>query len=182
MYIKIVDGLPAQYSIQSLRKDNQDVSFPREIPDHILAEFDVYPVISVEQPTVDSATQVVERNGFVYNEDMQQWETAWAVRNKSPDELATALARLQQQIVAATQQRLDDFAKTRNYDGILSACTYASSAVQKFATEGTAAIQLRDATWSTLYQILAEVQAGTRPVPSGFADIEGDLPVLSWPE
>jgi hypothetical protein len=29
--------------------------------------------------------------------------------------------------------------------------------------------------------MLAEVLAGTRPMPSGYADIEGELPALSWP-
>jgi hypothetical protein len=30
--------------------------------------------------------------------------------------------------------------------------------------------------------MLAEVQAGLRPIPSGYADIEADLPPLAWPE
>lgn len=88
---------------------------------------------------------------------------------------------LQQSIVAATQLRLDTFFQTRNYDGVLSACTYATSAVPKFAAEGQYAVQARDATWAALYTILAEVEAGTRPVPSGYADIEQDLPALAWP-
>jgi len=85
------------------------------------------------------------------------------------------------QIIDATQKRLDDFAHTRNYDGILSACTYATSAVPKFATEGQYCVEVRDTTWAALYDILEEVQAGTRPKPSGYADIEDDLPVLTWP-
>ena len=93
---------------------------------------------------------------------------------KSPEEL-------QAEIVTATQQRLDDFARTRNYDGILSLCTYATSTVPKFQAEGQYGVTARDATWATLYQILAEVEAGTRPVPSGCADIEPDLPALAWP-
>lgn len=83
--------------------------------------------------------------------------------------------------VAAIQERLDDFARTRNYDGILSACTYATSTVPKFAAEGQTAVNLRDATWSAAYAILAEVQAGARPMPASLADIEADLPALGWP-
>ena len=90
-------------------------------------------------------------------------------------------AEIQAVIVAATQQRLDDFARTRNYDGILSAATYASSTVPRFADEGQAAVNARDATWATLYTLLGEVQAGTRPMPAGFADIEAELPALEWP-
>lgn len=89
---------------------------------------------------------------------------------------------LQERVVTATQQRLDDFARTRNYDGILSACTYATSAVPKFQAEGQYAVQVRDATWAALYALLDEVQAGTRPVPASFADVEPMLPPLEWPQ
>jgi len=88
---------------------------------------------------------------------------------------------LQADIVTATQQRLDDFARTRNYDGILSLCTYATSTVQKFQAEGQYGVTARDATWAKLYEMLAEVQAGTRPMPNGYADVEPELPVLEWP-
>jgi len=93
---------------------------------------------------------------------------------KSPEELQT-------EIVDATQKRLDDFARTRNYDGILSLCTYATSTVPKFQVEGQYGVNARDNTWATLYTILGEVQAGTRPVPSGYADVEPLLPTLEWP-
>ncbi len=89
---------------------------------------------------------------------------------------------LQERVVAATQQRLDDFARTRNYDGILSACTYATSAVPKFQAEGQYAVQVRAATWAALHALLDEVQAGTRQVPASFADVEPMLPPLEWPQ
>lgn len=115
-----------------------------------------------------------------------QWQDKWVVVDLVGQELAERLAymaaEVQAQVVTAVQVRLDDFARTRNYDGILSVCTYATSAVPKFAAEGQAAVNLRDATWATLYGILAQVQAGTRAMPSSFADIETELPALSWPE
>ncbi len=85
------------------------------------------------------------------------------------------------QITQDTQRRLDDFARTGNYDGILSLCTYATSQVPKFQAEGQYGVTARDATWAALYQIMAEVEAGARPMPSGYADIEPDLPALVWP-
>lgn len=99
----------------------------------------------------------------------------------SPPPVPVDPQQLQADIVAATQARLDAFAKTRNYDSILSACTYATSAVPRFAGEGEAAVNARDATWSALYVVLAEVQAGQRPMPGSFADIEPSLPALAWP-
>lgn len=81
----------------------------------------------------------------------------------------------------AIQARLDSFARTRNYDGILSAATYATSTVPKFAAEGQYAVQVRDATWAAGYQILADVQAGNRPMPESPEAIFDELPVLQWP-
>lgn len=89
---------------------------------------------------------------------------------------------VQDAIVAATQERLNAFARTRNYDGILSACTYATSAIPKFAAEGQCAVDARDATWVTLYDLLAQVLAGTRPMPTSYAEVEPLLPALTWPE
>ena len=86
------------------------------------------------------------------------------------------------QIVQATQTRLDAFAQGRNYDGILSACSYATSTVPKFQAEGQYCVQARDATWAALYAILAQVQAGERPLPQGYADLETELPILAWPD
>lgn len=90
-------------------------------------------------------------------------------------------AQLQTTVVARTQQRLDDFARTRNYDSILSLCTYATSPTPRFAAEGQYGVTVRDTTWATLYEILGEIQAGARPMPAGYADIEPDLPPLMWP-
>jgi hypothetical protein len=79
------------------------------------------------------------------------------------------------------QDRLNDFAQTGSYDSILSATTYATSAVSKFKTEGQYCVQQRDATWAKLYEIMEAVQSGARPMPSSYADIEAELPVLVWP-
>lgn len=89
--------------------------------------------------------------------------------------------KVQADIVTATQAMLDDFAKTRNYDSIMSAATYATSTVPKFAAEGQYAVDARDQTWSALYTLMGEVLAGTRPMPTGFAEVAPLLPALAWP-
>lgn len=93
-------------------------------------------------------------------------------------------APTQAQVIAvltkAIQSRLDAFARTRNYDNIMSACTYATSTVTKFATEAQYCVESRDATWSAAYTVLAEVEAGTRPIPSE-AELLAELPTLAWP-
>lgn len=94
--------------------------------------------------------------------------------------LASALA-LQAEIVRRVQDRLDAFARTRNYDNILSACTYATSSITKFRLEGQYCVDIRDQTWATLYQILDDVQNGIRTMPTDYQEVEPLLPVLVWP-
>lgn len=93
----------------------------------------------------------------------------------TPDELRIDILR-------ATQRRLDDFAQSRGYDGILSATSYQGSTDVQFAAEAAYAVEIRDQTWRALYGLLAEVQSGARPLPAGYADIEPLLPVPAWPE
>lgn len=149
-----VDGLAFVWAKES--------AYPTDVPEF----FGTCPDESFTM--IDGVLDVLSQYDF---ENMQADEMR--ARPQPPD--------LQTTIVAATQARLDDFAKTKNYDGILSACTYATSSVPKFAAEGQYAVSARDATWAKLYEMLAEVKAGTRPMPAGFSDIEGDLPALEWP-
>lgn len=182
MYAKIEDGAVSQYpyTVNQLKQDNPQTSFPSALTPETLAGFGMVPVISTGAQ-YDSATQVAELNGCVFNTERNRWETAWTVRSKTVEELAADQQTLQDTIVAATQARLDTFAATRNYDGILSACTYATSPTQIFAAEGQYCVTARDATWAKLYQILTEVQLNLRPMPAGYADIEAELPALEWP-
>lgn len=94
--------------------------------------------------------------------------------------LETKVRQLKESIVTRVQERLDYFARTNGYDGILSACTYADSVVPKFAAEGTRAKELRDTTWAATYQIMQDVLEGIRPTPTSFEDIESELPALTW--
>ena len=91
--------------------------------------------------------------------------------------------RLQATMTDAVQSALDNFAKTRGYDGIMSACSYSNSTDAQFKLEADYCIALRDTTWRMGYAILAEVKAGNRPVPS-VEELIAELPVGSakWPD
>lgn len=88
-------------------------------------------------------------------------------------------AEIQAGIVAAVQLKLDATARSRNYDGILSLCSYATSTDPTFAAEGQAGVVWRDACWRYCYQVLADVQAGARNVPS-IETLTKELPTIVW--
>lgn len=78
------------------------------------------------------------------------------------------------------QEKLDAFAATENYDGLLSAVSYRGSSVAKFDAEGHRAFALRDQMWLSLYDYLGKVQSGQVPVPLTVAEIEAQFPALTW--
>ena len=79
------------------------------------------------------------------------------------------------------QNMMDAKAKERNYDGIMSVCSYATSSHPKFAAEAAACVVWRDAVWATCYELLGAVRAGEMEIPSE-ADFLDLLPVFSWPD
>ena len=138
-------------------------------------EHDLYPITGSE-PAYDPATQRLSGPTYQFTGDAV--ERVYTVTDIPAEELKAAFV---ESVVTATQSRLDTFARTRNYDGILSACTYASSSVPKFASEGQYCVNARDNTWATLYTIMGEVEAGTRPMPSSVDEVMSLLPELVWP-
>lgn len=157
-------------------------SFPSGTPD--LTEFGFATLQQVPIPTYNSITHGVQEVQPVQAED-NLWYQTWEVYELSSQEVIANQAAYEQNlreiIVNAVMKRLDDFAATRNYSNIFSACTYVTSTVPKFQQEATYCVAARDATWVKCYEILAEVEAETRPIPSSYEDIEAELPVLSWP-
>lgn len=85
-----------------------------------------------------------------------------------------------EEVSAQVQERLDSFARIKGYDNILSACTYATSAVPRFQAEGEYCVHSRDTTWATLYYIMDDVKNGVTPMPASYAEIEAQLPALVW--
>lgn len=156
-------------------------SFPASGPDSEFMQANSCLPVTMWKPYDRTSQKLVQADPYI--EDGQVFTVA--VEAKTPEEIAAdeqaKKDRLLKNVVDSTQRRLDDFAKTRGYDGILSLCTYATSTVPKFQTEGQYGVTARDATWAQLYTIMAEVESGTRPMPEGYSDIESELPVLEWP-
>lgn len=90
-----------------------------------------------------------------------------------------ALEATQQQLTQAVQDHMDSTAQTKGYDNIHTACSYYNSTDHIFATEGQACLQWRDKVWRTCYNILDEVKAGTRKIPTA-EELIAELPVLEW--
>ena len=75
--------------------------------------------------------------------------------------------QIAKRLEARVQSWLDEQARALGYDDIKSAITYAEEpAVPKFQQEGQAMRRLRSLVWARCYEILNEVQAGQRSIPT----------------
>jgi len=89
MHIKLTNGQPENYSIGQLRRDNPQVSFPKIIPDEVLADYDVYPLKPTDRPQVDHTKNVAE--GTPAQQD-GEWVQVWDVTDASEEEIAQRTA------------------------------------------------------------------------------------------
>lgn len=130
-------------------------------PKHIL---DSWNIVEVELP-----------EGFIASEYTYSPSSVEVVK-KPPIFIPPTL----QEYTNYVQDYLDSKAQERNYDGILSACSYAASIDAKFSAEGNACLAWRDNVWKICYQILDDVNSGHRTAPT-FEQLKSELPILTWP-
>lgn len=107
---------------------------------------------------------------------MIDWTKVKPAEQKAEEAQLATINRL----TSAVQAHLDATARERNYDGILSLCTYATSNNSRFSLEGQAGVVWRDAVWAKCYQVMDEALAGSRSVPTE-AELIAELPAFSWP-
>lgn len=159
-----VDGLPMEYLFDCSWTSNPDVMgmgwWPVEDQSPALGRYQRY---GTETLTVDAARGVV-----VSVSTIEPW---------TPEMIAVDMDRIRAEVIARTQVRLDEFARTRGYDGILSAATYYNSTIAQFAAEGHYAVLARDLTWQKLIQLNEDPDF----LPVDYTDVEPLLPALAWP-
>lgn len=92
----------------------------------------------------------------------------------SKQEVHAVFARL-------AQEMMDSKVRERNYEGIISACSYSTSSYPKFAAEAAACIAWRDAVWEKCYALLDTIKPGNANNLSE-EDFLALLPSLTWPD
>jgi hypothetical protein len=85
MYLKLNNGLIDKYpySISDLKQDNNQISFPSEIPDSLLAEFNMFKVEATDYPTVGFDKNVVEGQPELID---GVWKQVWTVSAATAEE------------------------------------------------------------------------------------------------
>ena len=88
MHVKTTNGTvdTYPYNVGQLRRDNPNTSFPKRIPDEMLAEWGVYPVENKPHPDYDQRTQRIEQDAQPVMED-GKWVIGWSVVDKTAEEI-----------------------------------------------------------------------------------------------
>ena len=94
-----------------------------------------------------------------------------------PQDTEQTETEIQERLTRSIQGRLDKKAKELLYDSCLSVCSYVDTGVQKFDAEGRAFRKWRSAVWEKGYEILDQVKAGQRDIPTE-AELLAELPEL----
>lgn len=106
------------YSIGDLRRDNPNVSFPRNPSDATLASWNVFPVADRPRPSFDAATE----NCNQVNPTLEngEWVTTWQVSAANADEIAERLTSESEMVRLQRNQRLADCDWTQFNDSPLT--------------------------------------------------------------
>jgi hypothetical protein len=95
----VLDKYP--YTVGDLRRDNPNTSFPKYIPEDMLAAYDVYPVTRGSVPTFDSLVQsLVAHAAPTVTEG--QWTLGYDVAQKSQDMAGNNVRLQRNRLLSAT--------------------------------------------------------------------------------
>jgi len=111
MFVKITNGKVDQYpyTIGNLRRDNPSISFPREIPNEMLSEFNVFPVTLIDSPGYNYTKNIKEFNPILID---GVWTQNWQELDASQEEIDERILQLEK-VVRAKRNNL--LAQTDHY-------------------------------------------------------------------
>jgi hypothetical protein len=106
MYIYAPNGTAETYpfSIGQLRKDNPQVSFPKNPTDALLASYNVFPVTRTERPEYDSVSQNLTEATPALIAGV--WTQMWTTSDATPEEIEQRTADLASSVRAQRDDML----------------------------------------------------------------------------
>lgn len=99
------------------------------------------------------------------------------VRMPTEQELEETPEQIVARLESAIDQHLDFVARSYRYETIRTMVTYATSEHPTFGAEGRAAVKFRDACYQHGIDVISDVQAGTREVPTE-AELIAEMPTF----
>lgn len=100
MYIKITNEIALPYSINELKSEYKDISFPETISDSLLAEYNVFPYL-IETENYNPITQTLRNSGFVKSEN-NEWKNVFVAENLPLDIASNRVRDIRNNLLSQT--------------------------------------------------------------------------------
>jgi hypothetical protein len=110
------------YTLTDLRRDQSNVSLPRDISDETAAEYGVYPVTPADQPA-DDYTKNLERTAV---QSGNGWTEQWTQVDASAEEITARTEAKAQDVRAERNKKLTDSDWTQLADSPADATAWAT--------------------------------------------------------
>lgn len=122
MFVKANNGVAEKfpYTIGELRRENPNTSFPKSIPDGVLADFNVFRVAEVSMPSFDSMTHRADRADLPVLTN-GQWVWGWDVTALTVQQIADRDAAMAASIRLERDRKLAETDWTALSDVTMSA-------------------------------------------------------------
>lgn len=158
MHLKISETGEIEYA--SMTNTPLDI----KVADHF---FDEYPAFCWK----------MDVNGLVLKDDAEELKNL-ADAEKAEKVKNARMKELESIILIEVQKILDDGAKEKGYDSIISACSYMGST--NFGAEAQSFLDWRDAVWTYVYQAESDIKNGDRSEPT-IEEFLNELPTRILP-
>ena len=140
-----------------------------DLSDEQLALGGVYPLVGIEAPAGKKLGEIVVTDGIA----------SYELLDKNAEELAEEAAQTLKQMEKALDAYIDSVAREKRYDNRITA-TMRAGYLNPWQQEGLAFGQWMDSCYVKAHEILAEVYAGTRAIPTA-EELIAEMPEMVWP-
>ena len=105
MHVKLTNGQVEKfpYTLGNLRRDKLPTTFPKDIPDWMLADNNVYPVTRSAKPTYDESAHALVRSLAPTLID-GAWVIGYTVENKPQDQAEAAVRNQRDRLLQETDK------------------------------------------------------------------------------
>ncbi len=130
---------------------------------------------------IGTDTEFYKSIGMEEMEVEQAYDGNWYVAGYAPTQpVQEVKAEIQKRLTDGVQNWMDTKVQERNYDNVHTCVgTYLYSPIEKFRLEAEAVRDWVSYVWAKCYEILAQVEAGERDIPT-LEEVIAELPVLEW--
>lgn len=161
-----------------------DNEFVREVLPGIDFDLSNQPTNIVNVKVIEPVVRVFKkaiRNTPIFNQTSNEWFVDYQVVDLSQEELSEAIAVYNKLVSDVVQRHLNIEAQKREYDDILSLCSYRDSSNPLFAAEANVGYQWRDDVWAYCENVRKAVLSGQRDAPTA-DELISELPKPIWPQ